>query len=273
MDMSKLMALMADKKASMQKHEKTAKIAPGENNIRLLPGWRKGEEYIWFHDFGQHFVKDATDKIQAVYVCTEETFGRTCEVCSAISKAGAMGVSDDVLAVLAKAKASRSVLVNALMLDSDQPNTPVILELKRGVFSQLVDIVTEWSGSPLAAEGQIIKINREGKGLTTKYSAQISPKTHKVPAAALAKLNDLDAYVKQESEEQQRKAIGAVNGVAGLFATGTGDVPLTSSSATRLSAPSSDPSITDVGDFTETTTSSSSSLDSELDALLGDLGD
>ncbi|MEB0231913.1 hypothetical protein, partial [Undibacterium sp. 10I3] len=170
------------------------------------------------------------------------------------------------------------VLINALMLDSTEPNTPVILELKRGVFGQLVDIVEEWGASVLdPVEGKEIVITRDGKGLNTKYSAQISPKQYQVPAASLTKLNDLDAYVKQESDEQQRRAIAAVNSVAG-FLPSPSDIPGTSPS--RL-ASSSRPSVStdfdDVAEFTETRAGSSSadadiSLDSDLDALLSDLG-
>lgn len=274
MDTAKLMALMASKKASMKKAEKTVKVAAGKNRIRLLPGWRKGEEHVWFHDFGQHFVKNAADEIQAVYVCASATFEADCAVCSAIAAAGRSVADDATAEVLAKAKASRTVLVNALMLDSDQPNTPVILELKRGVFGQIVDIVEEWGASVLdPAEGKEIVITRDGKGLNTKYSAQISPKTYVVPTASLAKLNNLDDYVKQESDEQQRRAIAAVNAVAGVLAApGTGgDRPTTR--PTALAAPADS-----VGDLDEVAASTPAAtadigLDSDLDDLLGDLPD
>ncbi|WP_323493661.1 hypothetical protein [Undibacterium sp. 5I1] len=278
MDIKKLQELMAQKKASMKKAEKTVKVASGKNRIRLLPGWRKGEEYVWFHDFGQHFIKDAADQIKAVYLCTDATFEKPCEVCAALATAQHAITDDATAEVLAKAKASRTVLINALMLDSTEPNTPVILELKRGVFGQLVDIVEEWGASVLdPVEGKEIVITRDGKGLNTKYSAQISPKQYQVPAASLTKLNDLDAYVKQESDEQQRRAIAAVNSVAG-FLPSPSDIPGTSPS--RL-ASSSRPSVStdfdDVAEFTETRAGSSSadadiSLDSDLDALLSDLG-
>lgn len=276
MDAKKLMELMASKKASMKKAEKTVKVSPGKNRIRLLPGWRKGEEYVWFHDFGQHFIKDASDTIQAVYLCTDATFEKPCEVCQSIARAAQSATDDATVEVLAKAKASRTVLVNALMLDSSEPNTPVILEIKRGVFAQLVEIVEEWGPSVLdPAEGKEIIINRDGKGLNTKYTAQISPKTYPVPPAALTKLNNLDDYVKQESAEQQRRAIAAVNSVAGMLpapAKGSADVPTTS---TRAIAASLD-DVIDVDDSTPAPAASAKAddvaLDDELDALLDDLG-
>ena len=279
------MALLASKKQSMKRSEKTVKLKAGKNRVRILPGWRKNGDPTFFHDFGQHFIKDATDTLQAVYLCANETYGTSCEICGALGSA-AKGVSDDdTIAVLAKAKASRTILVNALMLDSDAPNTPVILELKHGVFGKLLEIIEEWSGSPLDPEkGQEIIMTREGTGLTTKYDAQIGPKIYKIPPATLTQLHDLDAYVKQESDEQKRKAIAAVNTVAGFLAapaSGVGDVPVTT--ASRLSAPAAKPTpeFEDVPDFTESTSTSSATsapaasadiaLDSELDDLLANL--
>lgn len=281
MDQSKLMALLAAKKQSMKKAEKTVKLKPGKNRVRLLPGWRKGEEHVWFQDFGQHFIKDAADQLQAVYLCSHATYEKPCEVCNALAAASRGVTDDETLEVLAKAKASRTVLINALMLDSDQPNTPVILELKRGVFGKLVEIVEEWSGSPLDPEkGQEIIMTREGTGLTTKYDATIGPKVYKVPAAALTQLHDLDAYVKQESDEQKRKAIAAVNSVAGFLpAPSGGDVPKTSASrlsAPAKAAPAAAPEFDDVPDFVETPAAAPAgradmALDSELDDLLADI--
>lgn len=281
LDKEKLLALMADKKAAMKRVEKTVKPAPGKNRIRLLPGWRAAEQHIWFHDFGQHFIKDAADQIQAVYICTHSTFGTECPVCKAMSEAGRHITDDATAEVLAKAKASKTVLVNALMLDSADPNTPVILELKPTVFGQLVDIVEEWGLVALDPEdGKEIIITRDGKGLNTRYSAQIGAKSYKVPPASLAKLNNLDEYVKQESDEQKRRAIGAVNSVAGVLGVG-GDAPTTTVS--RLAAPgkpvASDDDLLDL-DLTEKPAAAAKSaaasqvaLNSELDDLLGDLPD
>lgn len=275
MDKNKLMELMAAKKQAMKKTEKAAKLEPGENRVRLLPGWRGAEDPTWYHDFGQHFIKDAADQIKAVYLCTHATYEKDCEVCSALAAAARAATDDATTETLAKAKASRTVLINALMLDSKEPNTPVILELKRGIFEQLLDIVIEYEGAPLDPEnGMIIKMTREGKGLNTKYTAMPTAKTYKVPPAALSKLHNLDDYVKQESEEQKRRAIGAIQGVAGILpAPGTGgDRPATTPS--RLSAPSRSDDFEDVPDFDASADAGAGvepGLDSELDALLNDL--
>jgi hypothetical protein len=271
--MAEMMAKMLAKKQSMKKSEKTVKLEVGENRVVILPGWREGDP-TWYHDFGQHFIKDESDTIQAVYICTNATFERDCPVCSALAAATRAAADDTVTETLAKAKASRTVLVNALMLDSKEPNTPVILELKRGIFEQILDIVIEYEGKPLDPDAAIIlKLSREGKGLNTKYSAMPTARTLRVPPAVLGKLHNLDEYVKQESEEQERRAVGAVNSVAGVLAApGTGrDVPKTPA----LGGPKKkDDDFEDVPDFDATPAASpvaDPSLDSDIDALLGEL--
>jgi len=273
MDKNALMAMMMAKKQSMKKTEKTAKLEAGENRVVILPGWREADP-MWYHDFGQHFIKDAADQIQAVYLCTHATFEKECAVCSALAAATRAAADDATTETLGKAKASRTVLVNALLLDSKEPNTPVILELKRGIFEQILDIVIEYEGKPLDPDAAIIlKLTREGKGLNTKYSAMPTAKTHKVPAAVLSKLHNLDDYVKQESEEQQRRAIGAINSVAGVLpAPGGADTPKTRPSALAAPAKGKDADFEDVPDFDAAPAGSPEpSLDSDIDALLGEL--
>ena len=290
MDIAKLMALIAAKKASMKKYDKTVQVKPGKNRIRLLPGWTKGEEHVWFHDYGQHFVKDVADQLQAVYICVHATFDKPCAVCAALSKAARFAVDDAMADTLSKAKSTRTVLVNALMLDSTEPNTPVILELKRGVFAQILDIIEEWGQDILdPASGKEIVITREGKGLNTKYTAQVSPKSYAVPPVSLTQLANLDEFVKQESEDYQRRAIAAVNGVAGLLpAPGSGgDRPTTTPSTLIGASTAATGEVIDVDGVVSpavakgTATAKSQpvtladldaiALEADLDALLGEL--
>jgi hypothetical protein len=272
MDAAKLMALMTQKKASMQKAEKTVKVAAGKNRIRLLPGWRKGQEEVFFHDFGQHFIKDEADNIKAVYICTSATHEQDCPVCNAIANGIKNCGDDDIAKVLEKARPSRTVLINALMLDSTEPNTPVILEIKRGVFGQLIEIISEWGAEAVfdPTAGKEIIITRDGKGLNTTYTAQISPKTSPYNTSVLSKLNNLDDYVKQESDEQQRRAIGAVNSVAGLLPAAGGAA---AAGAPRLANKATD--FDDVPDLDMAepvpAATAAPALTDDLDDLLGDL--
>lgn len=279
MDSAKLMALMASKKASMQKIEKTAKLKAGKNRIRLLPGWEKGAEERFFQDFGQHFIKDESDTIKAVYLCKNATHEQDCPVCNAIAQGIKNCGDDDLAKVLEKSRPSRTVLVNALMLDSEEPNTPQILEIKRSVFGQLIEIISEWGAEAVFDPnvGKEILISRDGKGLNTTYTAQITPKTSAYNASVLAKLNNLADYVKQESDEQERRAIGAVNSVAGLLPAAGG--AKAASAAPRLTGKPAefddvpDLDLNEVAETPAATKNAAPALDTELDDLLSGLPD
>jgi hypothetical protein len=218
MDISKLAALMKKKKADLKQKAKTIKPNPGANRYVLLPGWRKGQEEQWFHEFGQHYIKNEADEIQAVYPCMEATYGKPCPICEGLNRAIKATTDDSAVELLKKAKAGQSFLLNVLALDSEDPNTPQILEVRKTVFGQLVETIEEWGAGVFDPDTpQILVINREGKGLSTRYTTQPSPKKHPMPSGVLSKLNDLDEYVRQENEEQERRAIGAINSVAGLL--------------------------------------------------------
>jgi len=78
----------------------------------------------------------------------------------------------------------------------------------------------------------------------------------------------LDDYVKQESEEQKRKAISAVNAIVGIgYAAGPADTPTTSPA--RLSAPKGAAPVEheDIPDLEAKPVA----IDAELDDLLAEL--
>lgn len=273
MDTSKLMALMKQKKAALKQKSKTLKANPGANRYVVLPGWRKGEEHVYFHEFGQHYIKNAAGEIQAVYPCLDATYGRTCPICESIGKAIRITSDEDVVKSLEDAAcgARKQVyLVNVLALDSDDPKTPQILEVKKSAFGQIVEIVEEWAEGVFDSENpQIIIVNREGKGLNTKYTAQVSAKRVAMPEGALGKINNLDEYVLQENEENQRRALNAISSVAGLLPTGA-DKPKTSSSAIDLDD-EQEAGLRAAERNTATAAKADLALDDELDDLLGDM--
>ena len=283
MEMSKMMQMLKDKKQSLKKSEKTVKLAAGDNRVRILPGWRSIDQKTgtvdadgdptFFHEFGQHYIKDAAGQMQAVYLCTNATFDKPCEVCSALSAASRHVTNDEDQKVLEEARANRVTLVNALLLDSTSPNTPVILELKYSIFSKVIGIMEEWEASPLDPEnGQIFVMSRNGTGILTKYDVSLSPKKHRIAPEVLMKVVNLDEYVKQESAEQQRKAVSAVNALVGIgFAPAArSDSP----TSVALPAPAA-AAFSDVPDFPATPVAAAKSaavtLDSDLDDLLSEL--
>lgn len=272
MDASKLMELMKNKKQALKQKAKTLKPNPGANRYVLLPGWRKGEEHVWFHDFGQHYVKNAAGEIQAVYVCADKTFGNPCPICDGLSKAIKMTSDDETVKLLKEAASGQSYLFNVLALDADDDATPQILEVRKSVFGQVVDLIEEWGAAVFDSEApQIITINRDGKGLNTKYTVQISPKKHTLPKGVFSKLNNIDDYVRQENEEQQRRALSAINSVAGLLPSK--DTPATTTK--MLAGSGGDDELRDLETKREAAVSKPSAadiaLDDELDDLLGDL--
>lgn len=270
MDANKLMELIKNKKQALKQKAKTIKPNPGSNRYVLLPGWRKGEEHVMYHDFGQHYIKNSAGEIQAVYPCADKTYGNPCPICEGLSRAIKMATDDETVNLLKEASSKQSYLFNVLALDAEDDTTPQILELGKNAFSQMLDLFDEWGAAILDSETpQIIVINRDGKGLNTKYSVQVSPKKHTLPKGVLAKLNNLDDYVRQENEEQQRRALNAISSVAGLLPAA--DKPRTA--AATIDRDDEDLRRVEQRRDAEVTKTvpNDIALDNELDDLLGDL--
>jgi hypothetical protein len=221
MSTQSLMDLLAKRKAQTG-GQKTIKPKAGRNRYRILPGWRKNGDPTFFHDFGQHFVKDAAGQVKAVYICTDKTFGRPCEVCDAVAQGIQMSTDDAMKKRIEEAKSSGRVLLNVLELDGQQPTVPQILEVAPTVFNGkkgvggIIALFDEWPNMLDPVNGNDIIVEKSGAGLDTAYSVQIAGASKPVPADALNKLCDLDAYVLQENEQAQQRALASVRSVAGL---------------------------------------------------------
>lgn len=217
MDIAKLTEMMSKKKASMTHKPKALKPTPGKSKYVLLKGWNKESPETFWHDYGQHFIKDGAGVMLAVYPCDAATYGSDCPVCNQLSAAMSASGSDSTTELLKESRSSREYLVNVLALDSDQPNTPQTLSLGSGAFSAVMAIVGSWAGTVFKeGESQVIEIDRSGAGLLTKYSVQVLPTFHKFSAAVYELLPNLDEYVQSEGEAQMRKAVGAIGGLAGM---------------------------------------------------------
>jgi hypothetical protein len=277
MDTSKLLALVKNKQQALQRHGRTVKLKPGKNRVVLLPGWRETEREVFWREFGQHYIKDTTGTVQAVYVCSHRTDNVPCEICDELARASKL-VDDATRETLAEAKANQVYLLNVLLPESEQPNTPQILEVPGSVFNAVLQIVGSWQHRAFEME---LEINKDGKGLNTKYTAVPSPNPANVPADALTKLNNLDEYVKQTSDEGKRRAQIAVKTVAGLLAApGASDAPRTAApalpastaAATAAAAPAAFPAETVAAAPVAATAAPAAAatvdLDAELDELL-----
>ncbi len=134
MSTTALMELLQKRKAETG-GQKTIKPKAGRNRYRILPGWRGNGDPLFYHDFGQHFIKDAAGQVKAVYICTDRTFGRPCEVCDAVAQAIAMTTDDVTKKRIEESKASGRVLLNVLELEGGNPTVPQILEVPPTVFN------------------------------------------------------------------------------------------------------------------------------------------
>lgn len=219
--MSALLELLKAKKQDLSagNRRKTIKPTDGTGRYRILPSWR-GADQPFYHDFGQHFIKDGTGKIMAIYACAEKTYGKPCEICDTIRTGTKHATDDFTMNLLKDAGSTGRVLVNVLHLDGPTPTEVQILELAPTAFKSVVDIALEWEEASESifdeAKGKDILITRTGAGKLTKYSVQVAAKAHPLPAGVMARLHNLDEYVNQESSEQKLRAKNAVLSLTGM---------------------------------------------------------
>lgn len=201
-------------KNRFKKREATIKPAKGKTTIRLLPGWNPKARGTYHRDFAQHYVKDMNDALVAVVPCANHIHGQDCPVCNSLGAAIRATTDDEQIKQLEKSKPSATILLNVLHLDGENPNEPVILEVRPSVMKAIVELMEDWQFQIFSPdEGQPLVINREGAGLLTKYSVTISPK--KVPynpATVIPKLHDLDEYASVTYEQNTKKALGFLGG-------------------------------------------------------------
>lgn len=224
--MSSLMELLKNKKQALaaNRRAKTVKPEDGRSRWRVLPGWRKADaenaEQFW-HDFGAHFIKDQAGELKAIYICTDKTFGKPCSICATVQHAIKNTHDDEMVKLLSESRSTGRVLLNALRVDGENPTEPVILEIPPSVFEGMINIINEWGVETLdLASGKDFVIERSGKGKNTKYSVQIAAKSAPVDPAVMKKIQNLDEYVAQESEEQAQRALTNFRQVAGLLPAG-----------------------------------------------------
>ena len=221
----------ADLQEKMGRRERTTRIPDGRSRWRILPSWRGLDDITIAHSFGQHFVKDAAGELKAVHLCLDKTYGKTCPICEAL-KVAIKNSDDDTQKILSESRSNSRYLVNAYQVVKDKTPEVVILELPPSVFELVNDLIDQKaddqevededgnikveSGSDMldVKRGFDVIFNKSGKGLNTKYTANVAPTPTRVPPELLNNLHNLDAYVKQEHEETQQKALTTVDQIA-----------------------------------------------------------
>jgi hypothetical protein len=215
-----LLAMLKGAKAKhTRQNNRTFKLKEGKTRLRILPA--KDPNAPFWQDFGMHWIKDPTGKVEAVTACHDATHDHSCPVCAMVEKAAKAATSDEELKFIKEMKAKRVVLVNALIRNSDNPTTPQILELTPTTFTSILSVIEEYAdemGNILDLKtGLDFTIERVGKGLDTEYKVMPAPKSEAVPPAVLEHLNDLKAFVDGEFTKET-KALNAIASMTGLTA-------------------------------------------------------
>jgi hypothetical protein len=272
-----LLAMIAARKAAVSRI-KTIKPAAGRSRYRILPSWRvlanapahlsrdsvagmpsEAEQWAseFFREFGQHFLKNAAGEIKAVTICSDKTFGTPCSVCSELERAIEQSVDDAQVKRLKDAQSTGRILMNVLHLDGPTPGQVQILECppsvlygKKGVGG-LVSAFADWPNLLDLTNGADVIIERQGTGLLTEYGVSVVPSQTKVGPEHLAKLQDLDAFVKIQPDALQR-AIAATSAVTGLLPAPTATLAGAAAAAfaaAPAAAPATETILGDIPDF------------------------
>lgn len=205
--------------AAKKSRQNTLKPQPGTHTYRVLPSWRGGDEKQFWHDFAMHFIKtpDSAGKPAAVYVCSDKTFGKPCEICEAAKKLMAVSTNDDQTKQLKEALSAQRYLLNVLHLTGTEPDKVQIMEVGQGVFEAICGLIGEYGDITDLNEGTDLKITRTGSGLDTKYTVMPAAKSKPVAAKVIANLPNLDEFVAQENPAGETKALTAVGAIVGLL--------------------------------------------------------
>lgn len=253
-------------------YARTSKPESGKQIYRILPSWRGAGQDFW-HDFGMHYVRANPADKPTAYVCSNDTFGQPCDLCSAVHQAAGMpGLTQDDQDFYRGMRSTRRVLVNALHISGPEAdrNKPILLELPIKVFDQIMSIIEEYEADITQLDpkdgGMNIVINREGTGINTKYSVLPAAKHHKIDNAVLSQLHNIDLYVKQDDEAKKKIALDKLSVAVGVLPASVG-----SSAATPKLARIVD-DLDDAPPFDVSGSDSVVASDAELDELLKDFG-
>lgn len=296
-NLNDLLALVNKKRAEIKAKStftNVAKIPSGKSRWRILPGWNPLNRNMFFHDFAQHYIKDADGNVLVVYLCDQHTYQNECEHCQMIS-AALRGTKDDaILKVLKEFNARGQFLVNALRMDGENKdeNKAVLLALPSSVMDMYLALLAERHEDGIEIldenEGRDTTITREGAGLNTKYKLNDAAKNTAINSGVMESLVNIDEFLAGERQKGVSKGVAiGKNAVAALLgrapitiaaststaSAGTGALvpqrrmievdPTAETSAVVATAPPTTASVASVA--------SNSISDAELESLLGDL--
>ncbi|MEO9497646.1 MAG: hypothetical protein ABJG42_24445 [Vibrio splendidus] len=242
MTVSSIQALIAKKQKEIQAKKGRArpfKFPVGKTKIRILPSWRGGEDPLFFHDFGAHYIKNDKGETEAVYVCAEKTHTEECDVCKSIGFGIKNSHDDETIELLKDANSGQQYLMNALIRGDENNKEPVLIAAGIGIFEAICEIIEEYNDITDLKSGVDLTISREGTGRNdTKYTVIPAAKSQPVPKEIMAKAINLDEYVAQDSEAGLLKALGAIQKSSGLLAAPSKSVPGLENKSEKVSSKS-----------------------------------
>lgn len=198
---------------------KLVKLKEGKTTVRIL---QPDASKPFWADLGVHWIKAGpNEKPVAVVGCHDIVHSAPCPVCTAIEQAKKSAVDDESLKIIKEWDSRKSVIVNALIRSgSDASDDPVILEMTPTTFGSILSVLEEYVSEGIdildADEGQDFVIERSGKGLDTRYTVMLAPRSKPVPKGAMEKAVDLKEFIEKEFfRGEETKAINNIASITG----------------------------------------------------------
>lgn len=230
MDLAKLQAVVKARQGQIEARKTSgtslAKIPAGTSRWRILPGWRPESRETYFHDFGQHWIKDAEGKVTAVIVSEADTFGRPDPVADVIWGAYRATKDEGVKKALKELTSRRVVLVNAVQISgaNADPTKVVLLGMPGGLANKFHELVMARLGDDINMldpnVGRDVVITKSGTGLNTEYSLVDAPKDTAIDPKLMDQLVNIDAFIEGERAKGLQKGIAVVNDAVARALTG-----------------------------------------------------
>lgn len=242
--------------ASRSSRDNVVRFKDGANYIRIFPNTIDPSNPDFCQSFGMHYAKTkAADGSDAniAYVCTQNTFGEECPICSALIEAKARFKGDKAMEDTIDAlRSTPRYLVNGILTSTEnwgEDTKTQVIEIPQTVFDEICarieEDMSEEMGQPLDVdEGYSFLVTRTGSGRSTKYSVSAKRKTkRKLDEKYINQAVNLQQYVDQRDETKRltiSKVISRTIGVPVLAPADGGTIAGTLDLA-KLNAPAPAP--------------------------------
>lgn len=222
---------------------------PGENRIRIMPGWTDEGTFAgqFWREVGQHW--NVSDSQRGPVICPQNTpdLEGNCPVCEFVDKLkdhpGDLRAQE-----LVKSLRSRSAfLLNIIDLDDSQYTAKDVAEFKQNrpdgdlpfdvgdvkvqvyaapstVFNQILNVIQiNETDITNPDTGHDVTITKSGKGLTTRYQTTIKLKPTPAPEGGTLNALDQVGYVMGEDKLLELLTDGVGGDYVGLLSGGSDD--------------------------------------------------